>query len=78
MDVAELPPILKFSAAAVRRKPGPESGGSGARAPGIGRRNGPKATGASIVTLLCFKTLSSADMQSLGAIEAQDRGTYGI
>lgn len=53
-----------------------QSGGCGARAAGIDgdRRTGPKVSGASIVTLLCFKTLNRADMQSLGAIEAQDRG----
>lgn len=76
MESAELPPILKFSVANASRGLGSQTGIRGAPVPAGSRAHqheNPKASGASIISLLCFTTIDSGNLQSLGSIKPEDR-----
>lgn len=79
MESAELPPILKFSVANASRGLGSQTGIRGAPVPAGSRahqRENPKASSASIISLLCFTTIDSGNLQSLGSIKPEDRRAF--
>eukprot|EP00892_Ulva_mutabilis_P007806 jgi/Ulvmu1/5398/UM022_0193.1 len=75
MEGTALPPILKFCTPAASRDPGAQLHARCAshNAPAAAKQGRTKPAAPSIATLLCFKTLETADIGSLGALKTEDR-----